>query len=293
VERLIVFINVNENMTKGPFHDMFTSPDLQFWEAVSSRHPDPRWPNTATYHKGDILGKWPVDGVYVLPNLPVDASTWLQFQHHLGDLRFAVIDINSNALVGDALLKIVRPQARRLSCSIPDSVLAYNKHLSSHLLRHQVLPKLNHLYSSHNGDFTPLECEHLEALDCIRADEMLSAEKKCRKLSMGTVDYSPEVDLAKKRRWLWKQVVKKREGRQVSASMIKQKARQCGVLSPLSVTLAQARMSFRVADLAYDALKQRAPTHHYKFLCDRAANKSGNVPEAAQKAARCLPRQEK
>ncbi len=41
---------------------------------------------------------------------------------------------------------------------------------------------------------------------------------------MGNVDYSPEVDLAKKKRWLWKEVVKKREGRPVSAAMIKRKA---------------------------------------------------------------------
>jgi hypothetical protein len=127
----------------------------------------------------------------------------------------------------------------------------------------------------------------------MRADGMRSAEKKCRKLSMGTVDYSPEVDLAKKRRWLWQQVVKKREGRRVSAAMIKRKARQCGILSPLSVTLEQARRSLRAADSAYDALKQRAPTHRYEFLCDRASNKSGEVPEGAQKAARRLLRQEK
>jgi hypothetical protein len=208
-ERLIVCIEANENMLTGPFHDMFTSPDLQFREAVTSRHPDPHWSNTATYHKGDKLGKWPIDGVYVSPNLPVDASTWLQFQPHLGDHRFAVIDINSDALMGDALLKIVRPQARRLSCSIPASISAYNKHLSTHLLRHQALPKLHDLYSTRNGDFTPAERAQLEALDRIRAEGMLSAEKKCHKLSMGTVDFSPEVDLAKKWRWLWQQVVKK------------------------------------------------------------------------------------
>ena len=82
-------------------------------------------------------------------------------------------------------------------------------HLSTHLLRHQVLPKLHHLYSTRNGDFTPSEHAHLKALDHIRAEGMLSAEKKCCKLSMGTVNFSPEVNLAKKRHWLWQQVVKK------------------------------------------------------------------------------------
>jgi hypothetical protein len=34
-ERLVVFINANENMTNGPFHEMFTGPDLHMREAVT------------------------------------------------------------------------------------------------------------------------------------------------------------------------------------------------------------------------------------------------------------------
>jgi len=111
-ERLVVFIDANENATKGPFHQMFTSLDLQMREVVSHRHPDPRWQHTATYHKGDSLGKWPIDGVYATTDLPFDAASWLQFLPHLGDHRFAVLDIKAEMLVGDSLLKIVRPAAR-------------------------------------------------------------------------------------------------------------------------------------------------------------------------------------
>jgi hypothetical protein len=292
-ERLVVFIDANENMTKGPFHDMFTCPDLQMREAVSHRHPDPRWQHTASYQKGDTLGKWPIDGVYVTPNLPIDASTWLQFQPHLGDHRFAILDINSKSLVGDDLLKVIRPQARRLSCNIPKAVSEYTKCLSEYMLRHKVLSKLHQLYSSRDGSFTPGERQQLESLDRIRAEGMIHAEQKCRKLAMGNVDFSPEVDSAKKRRWLWQQVVKKREGRRVSAAMIKRKARQYGIQCPLSVTLAQAKARFKAADTEYDALKQHALAHRYEFLCNRAANKSGDVSEAAQKAARRLLTQEK
>ena len=110
---------------------------------------------------------------------------------------------------------------------------------------------------------------------------------------MGNVEFSPEVDLAKKRRWLWQQVVKKREGKRVSAELIRRKARQCGIDCPLSVTLEQAQEHFREADAAYDSLKQYAPSYRHEFLCDRAANKSGDVPEEAQKAASRLLRQER
>jgi hypothetical protein len=72
---------------------------------------------------------------------------------------------------------------------------------------------------------------------------MLFAEKKCRKLAMGLVAFSPEVDLARKRRALWKLVVKKRQGKRVSSSLIRRKARQLGISCPLSVTSTQAEQS--------------------------------------------------
>jgi hypothetical protein len=198
-ERLVAFIDANENMTDGPFHEMFTSPELQMREAVSHRHPDPRWKHTASYRKGDTLGKWPIDGVYATPDLPFDATTWLEFLPHLGDHRFNVLDVNAQVLVGDAVLRIVRPIARRLSCTLPKAVSAYTKRLTDHMRRHKVLTKLHHLYSTRDGNFTPDQRQQLETLDLIRVEGMLYAEKKCRKLSMGNVDFSPEVDLARKR----------------------------------------------------------------------------------------------
>jgi hypothetical protein len=72
-----------------------------------------------------------------------------------------------------------------------------------------MLPKLHWLYVARNHAFMPAQCQQLEVLDRVPVEGMLHAEKKCCKLSMGNVDYSPEVDLAKKRCWLWQQVVKK------------------------------------------------------------------------------------
>lgn len=284
-DRVIAFIDANENMLGGPFHAMFTAPELQMRKVVSSRHPDPRWLNTASYSRGQFLGKWPIDGVYATPDLPFDAATWFAFMPHLGDHRFAVVDIKAQALVGDEMIKIARPQAQQLVCTLPTVVSRYTKHLTSHLRRHKMLAKLHHLYSTRDGDFSDEQQHQLETLDTVRAEGMLYAEKRCRKLSMGFVDFSPQVDMARKRRWLWKQVVKKREGKHVSSSLIKRQAIQCGILCPLSVTLAQACQYFIAADQAYDELTCQAPSLRHEFLCDQVANKSGMVSAESQKAA--------
>jgi hypothetical protein len=53
---------------------------------------------------------------------------------------------------------------------------------------------------------------------------MLYAEKKCRKLAMGEVDFSPELNKARQRKLLWKKIVWHKRGRRVSSSYIKRKA---------------------------------------------------------------------
>jgi hypothetical protein len=79
--------------------------------------------------------------------------------------------------------------------------------------------------------------------------------------AMGNVDYSPEVDLAKKKRRLWKEVVKKREGHPVSAAMIKRKARQCGIQCPLSVTLVSI-----LPTSSYEEISSNEPTFSGRCL---------------------------
>jgi hypothetical protein len=147
------------------------------------------------------------------------------------------------------------------------TVSEYNDRLAEYMTRHFVLSKLHHLYSTRDGNFMPDKWAQLKSLYRVWAEGMIYAEKKCRKLAMGNVDFSPEVDLAKKRRWLWKEVVKKREGQPVSTAMIKRKARQCRIQCPLTVSLAQAKARFYAVDTdsEYDSLKRNAPTYRYEL----------------------------
>ena len=194
------------------------------------------------------MGKWLIDGVFATPDLPFNVVTWLAFMPHLGDHHFAVVDIKAQALVGDEMIKISRLQACHLSCSIPKAVSLYVRHLTSHLHWHKVLAKLHHLYSTREGNFSAKQQQQLEALDMVRVEGMLYAEKRCRKLAMGLVDFPPQVDIARKCHWVWQQVVKRQEGKRVSSSLIKHRATQCGILCLLSVTLTQACLHFIEVD---------------------------------------------
>jgi hypothetical protein len=78
-DRLVVFLDANEDMTKGPYYNMLTGEGLNLQEAVTTRHPDPRWCTTATFKSGDRIGRFPIDGCFITPDLPTEAATWLAF----------------------------------------------------------------------------------------------------------------------------------------------------------------------------------------------------------------------
>jgi hypothetical protein len=142
-ERLVVFLDANEKITTGPYQEMLTGQGLHMHKAVSHRHPDPRWRTTATFKSGDRIGRHPIDGCFVTTDLLTEDATWLAFARCPGDHRFAIVDIKTDARVGDNILKVVRPVARRLSCSIPDAVRKYNQLLGEFATTHELLPSLH------------------------------------------------------------------------------------------------------------------------------------------------------
>jgi hypothetical protein len=94
-------------MTLGPFHHMLTGNGLHMGDAVHQRHPDPCWRTTATFKSGDCIGRHPIDGCYVTPDLSTEAATWLAFSRCPGDHRFCILDFKTDILVGDNILKVV------------------------------------------------------------------------------------------------------------------------------------------------------------------------------------------
>ena len=105
------------------------------------------------------------------------------------------------ALVGENLFCVVCPTARRLSCTIPEAQEKYSSLLSTFFLSHKLLASLHQLYQSRQGDFTAEQSEQLEGLDMLRNQGMIYAEKRCRKLVMGSIDFSPEVAAVRLHRW--------------------------------------------------------------------------------------------
>jgi hypothetical protein len=96
-DQISLFLDANEDMTNGYMQHMLLAEDLGMREAVLSSHPT--LSKTATYMKGDKLGKNPIDGAWVTDDIASFSSGWLAFHKCPGDHQITMVDIDSQVFL--------------------------------------------------------------------------------------------------------------------------------------------------------------------------------------------------
>ena len=155
------------------------------------------------------------------------------------------------ALAGEPLFRIVRPNGRRLNTRIKHALQKYVRTLRDFLLNHKYPKKLYAL--GHDAPHIP-HSQHsarTNSLDRVKTEGMRHAEKTCRKLRMGRVPFTPEVDKAYKTKQLWQQVVRVKEKKKKSLRDINRLKVELEIISPLAKTLRQAKEELEQAEKHY------------------------------------------
>ena len=278
-ERVVVLMDANGDVTSGEIRAMLDA--LHLRDTILCHHPD--LPAPATHQRGSQ----PIDIIAASPEIMILSATWLSGDKSPGDHRLGMVDIPWNNLLGEDLLRVVRPPARRLTCTLPHVQRKYIALLDAYLDRHQVLSKLRQVQETRGpGPLSPTQVTMIQTLDKVRAEGMRFAEKRCRKLCMGEVDFSPAVIQAGRILDLWRLVWRRKRGYRVGSTRIRRLARRAQISRPLSVTTAEAEQRFREAGRAYRQLKPRASVLRYEFLRDRQDDPT--LPEDDRALARQL-----
>ena len=108
--------------------------------------------------------------------------------------------------------------------------------------------------------------DHSEAVDSIKLEFLIVAEKRCHTFRSGTVDYSPYVIQRKKKGYVWSSVVKKLEGKVVNTAYIFRLEHLVEIPSPLLVSLEKAKETEKQYYDRFDCLKPDAPAYQHRFL---------------------------
>jgi hypothetical protein len=162
-ECLILFIDANENTVDSPLNSALSAPDLLMREGVYSLHPS--LPQTPSFQQGDQVGRHPIDAVYLTPDLPSEAGTWISKIRSPGDHYSCIIEIHWKALVVEDMFKIARPDAHHLSSSAYHLTVEYSKVLASYEAQHKLLFKSHNLYGETNGPLTQEQQDQFESID--------------------------------------------------------------------------------------------------------------------------------
>jgi hypothetical protein len=142
------------------------------------------------------------------------------------------------------MFKIAHPEAGRLSSSAYHSTVEYSRRLALYEAQHKLLGKSHNLYWETQGPLTQDQQERFESIDRVKSEGMIHAEKKCHPLKMGEVDFSPDVNTAKGRHFVWQMIIRKRRGNHVSSRKIRRVAKVVGIVGNQlgnTVTLCEAK----------------------------------------------------
>ncbi len=118
-------------------------------------------------------------------------------RYGVGDHCLFMVDFLSSSLLGFAPKKIMRLQARRLSCKLPLSVKKYNKRLEEKILCHWLIERTGRVYTA--GLLSKQTKKWLDRIDVESKQYMKYTEKKCQRI----LDAYPfSLESAKWIRWL-------------------------------------------------------------------------------------------
>ena len=260
-EKLILLMDANENLLSGPIERMLRHPDLDMEDVIRRRS---NMDGPATF----IRGQRQIDGAWATKDIEVAAAGFLPFNFGAGDHRAIYVDVPLSSIIGSELHTITRPTARRLICNQEHVYSKYCDLLENYLLQHRVQEKLDFLASK---QYLPISVRTaaLESIDTVVGEGMRMAEKRCRKLKMGAVPYSPELAKAGILIKLWSLVIRHKEGKNINSKYIRRIAKQCDLSGVLSCTMEIAKENHKAALKTYKKLKKDAHNLRRNFLNDR------------------------
>lgn len=126
--------------------------DLDMQEVIRTKHPD--LPQVTTFKWGSCTGSSQIDGMFATSDISIKAGAWMAFHKFIGDHHAAMIDIPWKILLGKDILKIVRPQACRLSCNLPKAKQEHEDKFMEQARNHELLSKLQ---AVHRWEMVPYQ----------------------------------------------------------------------------------------------------------------------------------------
>ena len=257
---LCIDLNEDTNRSNGPLYQTLIH-ENNLIDALKSKHKQPSPP---IFENGSKT----IDAIFISSQLnSIHRAGWLGFGQGVGDHRIAYIDIDATCLINKDKQDIVPINARRLQIDKEQCMKKYNEYVEPEYRKHKLLPRMNTLRRQTKGKTTLRMIEEIEKIDKTRTEIVKKGEKKCRKLKMGQVPFSPtDVQCHTRLIEFWTLVIKKKGKRKISSRLITRKEKLCGLKNSMQYTVENALEFRSAAWRAYKIAKKTAKERRQEFL---------------------------
>lgn len=279
-ELIILGIDANTDIRYGDFSTMLESLGLVnvFIKKFGAAIPP-------TYARGST----PIDGLFMSASLSSFNAGLLPVHC---DHRVLWLDVPQSDVFGISLQSIPNKIATRLVLQDPRIVSRYTASVEAQLNKHQVPQRLQEIQHAFSIGDTETAITMYEEVDKIRTDAILQADKKCRKLRMGNIPFSPTLLEYWKKILAWRLLIRKLEGRKIDSKFLARKLKSADIREHRDVTLSEAKENLETALLNYRHERKNASEYRATWLEELASARAaiGNT-SAAQELRNMLMRE--
>jgi hypothetical protein len=166
--------------------------------------------------------KIPIDGIWASPGIEIVAGGYFGYDQVFDgtDHRCLWVDITYISAFGHNMPAIIRPPTRRLHCKDPRVVANFNYRLKEFYHKNNFFTRVAQLDLKASYPSTSILQADYEELDTIRCKGIAFAERKCRKLRMGQLAFSLELQKSRNTIYAWRLLIKRAKGEKVSSRLL-------------------------------------------------------------------------
>ena len=287
-ERIVVFMDANEDIRHGKVNDMFNS--INMWEQISRRHGSRR-PLPATHNRN--TNNIPIDGIWTNIN---DANLKCGYYGHgellPSDHRPMFIQLSRHTVFGHNPPHIHRYKVPDLPTTDPRIRSRYNDKIKKNMKDNkipQMLKLMRHLLSAagpkSEEQMKEIRSIHTKLIE-FRKNSGTQAATKARKKHTGAVDNSPKMTHLFKHKELWTKVVLKLERLHMGSRQIRRLMKKFKNQDAFTIKKGEAIKRLRAAHRAVKEGKKHAAqwrVEHIQRLSEARAEANKTTAEGERK----------
>ena len=169
---------------------------------------------------------------------------------------------------------------RRVKSNHPKIVHRFNLHFKRFVINNRLAHRIFQLEKEVTFPIQEHHRRAAEEIASLRADGIQYADKKCRRLFRGQIEFTPQLKERVASVRAWKLIRRKLEGRKVSSRLIVRMLKRASITRPCSellrLSLDEVKMNLASSYKEYREYKQNAAAARKTWLLDLAESRANN-----------------